>query len=120
MIAIFTAGGIALLVSGFGTPILMRWLTSRRIGQHVREDGPAAHVHKAGTPTMGGIAMIIASPVAWLIMHKWLQDFEYRTTIGWMVFAITFVSTALITLTTISFQAVRAATSNPVKSLKTE
>jgi putative ABC transport system permease protein len=67
-----------------------------------------------------GIAMVIASPVAWLIMHKWLQDFEYRTSISWMVFAISFVTTGLITLITISFQAVRAGMANPVKSLKTE
>jgi putative ABC transport system permease protein len=67
-----------------------------------------------------GIAMVIASPVAWLIMHKWLQDFEYRTSISWMVFAITFVSTGLITLATISFQAVRAAMGNPVASLRRE
>ena len=66
------------------------------------------------------IAMVIATVPAWLIMHRWLQDFAYRTSISWTVFAITFGSTLLITLFTISFQAVRAAVSNPVKSLKTE
>jgi putative ABC transport system permease protein len=67
-----------------------------------------------------GIAMLIASPVAWLIMHKWLQDFAYRTPIHWAVFLFTFVCTLLITLFTISFQAVRASLANPVKSLKAE
>jgi phospho-N-acetylmuramoyl-pentapeptide-transferase len=69
MISIFTAGGVALLISGFGTPVLLRWLTSKRIGQQVREDGPALHIVKAGTPTMGGIAMIIAVVAGYLLGH---------------------------------------------------
>jgi putative ABC transport system permease protein len=66
------------------------------------------------------IAVLIASPLAWYIMNKWLQDFEYRTGIGWQVFAITTGSALFIALLTISFQAIRAALSNPVKSLRTE
>ncbi len=69
MIAIFTSGGIALLVSAFGTPILLRWLRRRRIGQQIREDGPAIHQVKAGTPTMGGIAMIVAVVAGYLLGH---------------------------------------------------
>jgi phospho-N-acetylmuramoyl-pentapeptide-transferase len=69
MISIFTAGGVAILVAGFGTPILLRWLTKLRIGQHIREDGPAIHQIKAGTPTMGGIAMIVAAVVAYVLGH---------------------------------------------------
>ena len=67
-----------------------------------------------------GIAMFIASFVAWWIMHRWLLDFAYRVTIDWKVFAVTFAATLLITLVTIGFQAVRAGIANPVKSLKTE
>jgi putative ABC transport system permease protein len=67
-----------------------------------------------------GIAMLIASPLAWFIMHKWLQDFAYQTSISWMVFAITFLSTMAITMATISFHAIRAGLMNPVKTLKTE
>ena len=67
-----------------------------------------------------GIAMIIASPLAWWIMHRWLEGFAYQTPISWTVFAITFVCTGVITLGTISFQAVRAGLANPVRSLKTE
>ena len=67
-----------------------------------------------------GIAMLIASPVAYLIMHRWLQDFIYKVPIDWMVFAITFLCTLLITLLTIGVQAVRAGLANPVKSLKSE
>jgi putative ABC transport system permease protein len=66
------------------------------------------------------IAVIIASPIAWLVMHKWLQSFAYRINISWVVFLITTIVALLIALITISFQAVRAAIANPVKSLRTE
>lgn len=66
------------------------------------------------------IAIIIASPVAWWAMNKWLQDFAYRTGIGWMVFVITAMIALVIALLTISFQAIRAAIASPVKSLRTE
>jgi len=66
------------------------------------------------------IAILIASPLAWLAMHKWLQDFAYRTNIAWTVFVITAVVAVSIALLTISFQAIRAAIANPVKSLRTE
>ncbi|HRH60000.1 MAG TPA: ABC transporter permease [Chitinophagaceae bacterium] len=67
-----------------------------------------------------GIAIIIASPVAWWVMNKWLQEFAYRTDISWTVFVITIIVTMMIALLTISFQAIRAAVANPVKSLRTE
>jgi putative ABC transport system permease protein len=66
------------------------------------------------------ISIVIASPVAWWVMKKWLQDFAYRTNISWTVFVITTVAALLIALITISFQAIRAAIANPVKSLRTE
>jgi len=67
-----------------------------------------------------GIAILIASPVAWFAMNKWLQDFAYRTNIGWQVFLITAVIAIFIAVLTVSFQAIRAAIANPVKSLRTE
>ena len=66
------------------------------------------------------IAIVIASPVTWFVMNKWLQDFAYRTNISWMVFVITAVIAIGIALLTISFQAIKAAIANPVKSLRTE
>ena len=66
------------------------------------------------------VAIIIASPLAWFIMNKWLQDFAYRTNIGWRVFVITTTLSLFIALVTIAFQAIRAALSNPVKALRTE
>ncbi|MEO6550021.1 MAG: FtsX-like permease family protein, partial [Ferruginibacter sp.] len=66
------------------------------------------------------IAFIIASPLAWFIMHGWLQDFAYRIDIDWWVFAIAGLLSVTIAMATISFQAVKAAVANPVKSLRTE
>ena len=66
------------------------------------------------------VAAAIAFPVAWYFMNKWLEDFAYRINISWTIFAIAGLSTLLITLFTVSFQAVSAAMANPVKSLRTE
>ncbi len=66
------------------------------------------------------IAVLIASPLAWYAMNKWLENFAYRTTIGWEVFALTTVLAMLIAFATISFQAIKAALANPVKNLRTE
>ena len=66
------------------------------------------------------IAVIIASPLAWYAMNKWLQDFAYRINIGWAVFLIAGISAVIIAFITISLQAIKAAVSNPVKSLRTE
>jgi phospho-N-acetylmuramoyl-pentapeptide-transferase len=69
MIAIFTSGGVALLVAALFTPVLIRWLARRGIGQPIRDDGPQGHLKKAGTPTMGGIAMIFAAVAGYLCGH---------------------------------------------------
>jgi len=66
------------------------------------------------------IAIVVGSPIAWWAMNKWLQNFAYQTSIGWQVFALTAVIALFIAFSTISFQAIRAALSNPVKSLRTE
>lgn len=66
MIAVVLAGGISLVVSLFGTPILIRYLTKRHFGQFIRHDGPASHHVKRGTPTMGGVVLILATIAGWL------------------------------------------------------
>lgn len=66
------------------------------------------------------IATVIAFPVAWWMMHKWLMDFEYRVNIGWWIFVVAGIAALLIALLTISFQSIKAALANPVKSLRTE
>jgi ABC-type antimicrobial peptide transport system permease subunit len=67
-----------------------------------------------------GIAMIIAFPIAWWLMNNWLQDYTYRITIDWWVFVLAAMMSLLIALSTISFHALKAAFSNPVKTLRTE
>ena len=64
--------------------------------------------------------LLIAAPVAWYFMNKWLQDYAYRVHIQWWVFAITGFAALLIALITVSFQAIKTAITNPVKSLRTE
>jgi ABC-type antimicrobial peptide transport system permease subunit len=66
------------------------------------------------------ISLIIGSPIAYLLMSQWLQKFPYRTDISWTVFGIACSGALLITLATVSFQAIRTATTNPVDSLRTE
>ncbi len=66
------------------------------------------------------IAIAIAAPLAYWGIHKWLQDFAYRTDIGWKAFALAGIASILIALITVSYQAIKAAISNPVKSLRTE
>ncbi len=66
------------------------------------------------------IAFLFAAPLSWWIMNTWLQDFAYRINIEWWFFAFAGIGALLIALITVSFQAIRAAISNPVKSLRTE
>ena len=66
------------------------------------------------------IAIVIASPLAWYAMNKWLQNFAYKTSITWQVFALTTCVVVAIAFLTVSFQAVKAALMNPVKSLRSE
>jgi putative ABC transport system permease protein len=66
------------------------------------------------------LSVLIASPIAYYLMNRWLQDFPYRTSINGWVFAIAGFMALLIALLTVSFQAIKAAVANPVKSLRTE
>jgi ABC-type antimicrobial peptide transport system permease subunit len=66
------------------------------------------------------LSCLIAFPVAWWFMHDWLQDYAYRTTMQWWVFVSAGIAALFIALITVSFQAIKAAIANPVKSLRTE
>jgi len=66
------------------------------------------------------ISCLIAIPLAWYYLHQWLQKYEYRTEISWWVFILAAAGALIITLLTVSFQAIKAALANPVKSLRTE
>lgn len=66
------------------------------------------------------VAVVLASPIAWYIMHHWLQTFAYRVSISWQVFALSSLLAVIIAILTVSFQAVKAAMVNPVNNLRTE
>jgi putative ABC transport system permease protein len=66
------------------------------------------------------ISFVIAAPVAWWAMNKWLSDFAFRIDITWWMFVVAALLALVIALLTVSIQAIRAAVVNPVKSLKTE
>ncbi len=74
----------------------------------------------SGFIKMGIIAFIIACPAAWYAMHRWLQNFVYRTEIKWWVFAVAGIVVVAVTLITVSLQCWRTATKNPVEALRYE
>ena len=69
MLSIMASGASAFWLAILATPLLMRWLLRKRIGQQIREDGPATHTAKAGTPTMGGLAIVGAVAGGYLVGH---------------------------------------------------
>jgi ABC-type antimicrobial peptide transport system permease subunit len=66
------------------------------------------------------VALLVASPLAWYFMQKWLQDFAYRVDLSWWVFVLAGIFALFIAVATVSFQAIKAAVQNPVKNLRTE
>jgi putative ABC transport system permease protein len=66
------------------------------------------------------ISFILATPIAWWAMYAWLQDYTYRVSIHWWVFALAGLLSILIAIITVSYQAIKAAVANPVKSLRSE
>jgi putative ABC transport system permease protein len=66
------------------------------------------------------IAFLIATPIAWFFMRNWQQDFAYKATLGWWIFLGSGIAAVVIAFATISYQAIRAAITSPVKSLRSE
>jgi putative ABC transport system permease protein len=66
------------------------------------------------------ISILISTPIAYYFMHNWLQNYTYHSNLSWWIFAVTSIGTIMITLLTVSYQGIKAALMNPVKSLKTE
>lgn len=118
--------GIAIVLACLG----LFGLSSYAAKQRVREIGirkvlgaPLGHLAlllSASFLRLALVAILISFPLAWLAMNKWLQDFQYRTTMSWWVFLVAGLAVLLITLATVSIQALRTALLNPVKNLKTE
>jgi len=67
-----------------------------------------------------GVAILISLPIGWFAMNKWLEDFSYRIEIGWWVFVLAAFLAVAIAIITVSYQSIKAAIVNPVKSLRTE
>ena len=66
------------------------------------------------------VAILIASAIAWFLMNKWLKDYDYHINVSWWMFFAAGSLAIIIALITVSFQAIKAAIANPVKSLRTE
>jgi putative ABC transport system permease protein len=66
------------------------------------------------------IAFVVATPIAWWALHKWLDDFAFKTEISWWVFVVSGLGMIVIALITLSVQTIRAAMANPVNSLRSE
>ena len=66
------------------------------------------------------IAFVLATPFAWWAVNKWLEDYQYKVEIGWTVFGLAGIIALAIAWLTMSYQSIKAATSNPVKSLRNE
>ncbi|ANE49741.1 ABC transporter permease [Flavisolibacter tropicus] len=125
--AIFTVFAcIAIFIASLG----LLGLSAFAIGQRIKEIG-IRKVLGADVKSIVGllsadfmklviVAAIIAFPIAWYIMHQWLQDFAYRIGISWWFFLVAGIVAAIIAFITISFQTVKAASANPVKNLRTE
>jgi len=69
---------------------------------------------------MTAFALVIASPLAYYLMHEWLQNFAYHIDIKWKVFVMAGITSVAIVIFTVSFQTVKAAMGNPVESLRSE
>jgi putative ABC transport system permease protein len=67
-----------------------------------------------------GIAFVIGAPLAWYIMRRWLDDFAYQIPLDVTIFLLAGLSAAIVAIITISYESIRAASVNPVKSLRTE
>ena len=69
MVTVLVAGATALVIALFGTPLFIRFLVKKNYGQFIRQDGPTAHYTKRGTPTMGGVVIILATVVGYAVAN---------------------------------------------------
>lgn len=118
--------GLAILISCLGLFGLAAFTTERRQKEIGIRKTLGASVASVVSLLSGNfirlvlIAILVASPITWYVMNRWLQDFAYRIEIQWWVFALAGLLVVIIALLTVSFQSVKAALVNPVKSLRSE
>jgi len=122
----FTAAGIAILLSCLGLfAIVYLVMEQRRKEIGVRKVLGASITQLTGMLARDFIrlvllAFVVATPIAWFFLNRWLRDFSYRISIGWWVFPVAGMLTLLIALLTICVQTIKAAIANPVESLRSE
>ena len=123
---VYTFSLLCLVVSNLGLIIFMAFIIRRR----TKEIG-IRKIHGASVWEIIrmlnldfiryiALAFVIAVPVAWYVMHRWLERFAYRTSLDWWIFALAGLSVLLVSVVSVSLQSWRAATENPVKAIKTE
>jgi len=118
--------GVAIVLACLGLFGLSSYAAKQRVKEiGIRKvlgasPGNLAFLLSAGFIRLAFLAIVLAIPLAGWAMHRWLQDFVYRTTMEWWVFVLAAAAVMGITLATVSIQAVRTALLNPVKNLKTE
>jgi len=120
------SAGLALLIGCLGLWGLSTFLIERRTKEIGIRKVLGASVSNIVTllskdfVKLISLAFVLAGPIAWYLMHQWLKDFAYQVSIRWWIFALAGGFALLIALLTVSFQSIRAALTNPVKSLRTE
>ena len=123
---LMTVASLAILISCLGLFGLMAFTAEKRLKEIVIRKVLGASVpHIVGLVSKDFLklvllAILIATPVAWYGMKTWLQDFAYRIEIQWWVFVLAGMAALVIAFITLSFQSIRAALKNPVKSLRTD
>jgi putative ABC transport system permease protein len=124
MLTTFTI--LAILISSLGLLGLIIYTTERRIKEiGIRKVLGASVSHIVALLSKDFIqliliAVVLASPIAWFLMHKWLENFAYQIDIQWWVFAITALIAVGMALLTIGWQSFKTAMANPVKALRNE
>lgn len=119
-------GGMSILISCLGLFALSAYMAESRIKEIGVRKVLGATVYNVWEllsrdfVVLVLIAFLIASPIAYYIMHNWIRHFDYRTDISWWIFALAGIGALAITLITVSFQAVKAALANPARCLRTE
>ncbi len=125
-IIIAVVGGLAMIIAGLGLLSIASFVILKRTKEIGIRKILGASGFKIATMlskdflSLVFIAILIAFPLAWWAMNKWLQSFAYRIDISWWMFLIAGITAIFIALITISFQAIKAATANPVNSLRSE
>lgn len=121
---LFTAMGILLACFGlFGLSSYAMQQRTKEIGIRKVLGGTIANIVSLLAKEFIFLALLafaVASPLAWFAMNKWLQDYSYRITFDWVIFLLSGMAVVLVVILTISFQSIKAAMANPVKSLRTE